>query len=102
MFWPVPGRTRSRLPRITPRLLGRERKLHRYIDPTGTPTICYGHTGPDVKPGMTLTDEECLELLEKDMKWAFAAIDRRVQVPLTRGQTVWRWLRGYSGPVDLI
>ncbi|EIP2672490.1 glycoside hydrolase family protein, partial [Escherichia coli] len=24
----------------------------------------------------------------KDMKWAFAAIDRRVQVPLTRGQTV--------------
>lgn len=59
-----------------------------YIDPTGTPTICYGHTGPDVKPGMTLTDEECLELLEKDMKWAFAAIDRRVQVPLTRGQTV--------------
>ncbi|EGE2519864.1 lysozyme [Shigella dysenteriae] len=59
-----------------------------YIDPTGTPTICYGHIGPDVKPGMTLTDEECLELLEKDMKWAFAAIDRRVQVPLTRGQTV--------------
>ncbi|EIH9453491.1 glycoside hydrolase family protein, partial [Escherichia coli] len=55
-----------------------------YIDPTGTPTICYGHTGPDVKPGMTLTDEECLELLEKDMKWAFAAIDRHVQVPLTR------------------
>ncbi|EEW2664443.1 lysozyme, partial [Escherichia coli] len=38
-----------------------------YIDPTGTPTICYGHTGPDVKPGMTKTDEECLELLEKDM-----------------------------------
>ncbi|WP_137519583.1 glycoside hydrolase family protein, partial [Escherichia coli] len=32
--------------------------------------------------------EECLELLEKDMKWAFAAIDRHVQVPLTRGQTV--------------
>ncbi|ENQ4762373.1 glycoside hydrolase family protein, partial [Salmonella enterica] len=47
-----------------------------YIDPTGTPTICYGHTGPDVKPGMVKTDDECLVLLKQDMAWAFAAIQR--------------------------
>ncbi|EDS8890462.1 lysozyme [Salmonella enterica] len=59
-----------------------------YIDPTGTPTICYGHTGPDVKPGMVKTDDECLALLKQDMAWAFSAIKRYVKVPLTQGQTV--------------
>ncbi|HFH0479892.1 TPA: lysozyme [Salmonella enterica subsp. enterica serovar Aberdeen] len=59
-----------------------------YIDPTGTPTICYGHTGLDVKPGMVKTDAECLVLLKHDMGWAFDAIKRYVKVPLTQGQTV--------------
>lgn len=59
-----------------------------YTDPTGTLTICYGHTGPDVRPGMVKTDDECLALLKQDMAWAFAAIGRHVRVPLTQGQTV--------------
>lgn len=59
-----------------------------YLDPVGIPTICYGHTGPEVKLGQRKTDEECLALLEKDLSWAFDVIKREVKVPLTQGQTV--------------
>lgn len=31
------------------------------------PTIGYGHYGPDVKPGQTITEEEALNLLDKDI-----------------------------------
>lgn len=59
-----------------------------YLDPVKIPTICYGHTGPDVKSGMYKTDAECLALLEKDLGSAFQAIDRYVTAPLTDGQRV--------------
>jgi len=36
---------------------------HTYADPVGIPTICYGHTGSDVKPGTVATQEECQKLL---------------------------------------
>lgn len=59
-----------------------------YRDPVGILTICYGHTGPDVKPGMVKTDAECLALLQHDLRYAFAEIDRSVTVPLTDGQRI--------------
>jgi lysozyme len=31
------------------------------------PTICYGHTGPDVKFGDRKTPDECMALLEGDV-----------------------------------
>jgi lysozyme len=43
--------------------------LKAYPDPAtgGDPwTIGYGHTGPDVRPGMTITHEEADRLLEED------------------------------------
>lgn len=40
---------------------------HTYTDIVGIPTICDGHTGPDVKPGMAFTESECAAVLQKDM-----------------------------------
>jgi lysozyme len=47
-----------------------------YRDPPGVLTICYGHTGPDVKPGGYRTLEQCKELLDQDMASAVGAVER--------------------------
>lgn len=41
-------------------------------------TICHGHTGPDVKPGMTATKAECDRLAESDLGKGFDAEDKYV------------------------
>ncbi|MEK1929747.1 MAG: lysozyme [Pararhizobium sp.] len=38
-----------------------------YLDSGGVPTICKGHTGPEVHLGMRATDEECDAMLQKDI-----------------------------------
>ena len=38
-----------------------------YADPIGIPTICFGHTGPEVEVGDIATPNECRRLLDKDM-----------------------------------
>lgn len=48
----------------------------------GTLTIGYGHTGPDVKIGQTITEEEAEDLLEADLRWACKAVEDNVKVPL--------------------
>lgn len=68
-------------------LKGHEGKRNRaYLDPVGIPTICYGHTGPDVRMGMSLTDKQCDELLIKDLTAHDRAMHRCVKVKMTRGQ----------------
>lgn len=54
---------------------------HTYIDPAGVPTICTGHTGSDVKPGMGASDEMCRDFLATDIAWAFAVEDRALAHP---------------------
>jgi lysozyme len=49
-----------------------------YIDPVGIPTICTGHTGPEVHAGDTVTKEVCDDLLAQDLSGAFSALDRNV------------------------
>lgn len=49
---------------------------------TGTLTIGYGHTGPDVFAGKTITEDEADALLRKDTATAETAVDRRVKVTL--------------------
>lgn len=49
-----------------------------YTDPVGIPTICTGHTGPDVELGQTLSDAECQRLLAGDLGQAFDALQREV------------------------
>lgn len=52
----------------------------------GTLTIGYGHTGPDVKPGMTCTEAEAEEWLRKDTAWSMRAVNDLVKVKLTHNQ----------------
>lgn len=56
--------------------------LRSYPDPVEIWTACTGHTGPDVKPGQTYTEQQCLELLHKDLGIAQAAVRRNVRIPL--------------------
>lgn len=55
-----------------------------YLDPIGIPTVCYGHTGPDVKLGDSRTKAECEELLKQDMAIADAQVRRCIPVPMLR------------------
>lgn len=53
-----------------------------YADPVGIPTICYGHTGPDVTPGRVATADECRDLLEGDLATSWSGVQRCVQAPM--------------------
>lgn len=55
---------------------------HTYADPVGLPTICYGHTGPDVTPGRTATRAECDALLQGDLAKAYDAVQQCIRVPM--------------------
>lgn len=46
------------------------KELVSYLCPAGVWTIGYGHTGPDVREGIYISDKRALELLEKDLDWA--------------------------------
>ncbi len=54
-----------------------------YRDSGGILTIGYGHTGPDVYEGQTITKAKALALLASDLRSAAAAVNRNVKVPLT-------------------
>ena len=59
---------------LTMRSEGEVRQTYR--DPVNIPTICYGHTGPDVQPGQRASADECKALLEQDLAAALADVDR--------------------------
>jgi lysozyme len=52
----------------------------------GTLTIGFGHTGPDVFIGKTITEAEAYALLDKDNAWAQKAVNKYVRVPLGQNQ----------------
>lgn len=64
--------------------------LHSYPDPAtgGDPwTAGFGHTGPDVHPGMVVSEAQCDAWLEEDLARFEAAINRAVgDKPTTQGQ----------------
>lgn len=49
-------------------------------------TICYGHTGPEVKPGMKVTQAQCDKWLYEDIREAEYYVQRYVNVPLSQGE----------------
>lgn len=57
-----------------------------YRDPVGIPTVCTGHTGPEVRVGADYTKEQCAELLRADTLVAQQAVKSLVKVPVTQGQ----------------
>jgi len=69
------------------RLTDREgKRLKAYLDTQGIPTIGVGHTSaagpPDVKMGMTITAEECDEILIRDLAKFEAKLDEALEVPV--------------------
>ena len=64
-------------------------RLTAYPDPAtgGEPiTVGFGHTGPEVKSGMTISQAIADAYLVKDVTHAADALERAVTVPLTQGQ----------------
>lgn len=54
-------------------------ELKAYLDIANVLTIGYGHTGPDVKPGMRITMAQAKELLRSDLAIAGNRIAQRVK-----------------------
>ena len=64
-------------------LHGREGKRNTaYLDSVGVWTIGYGHTGPDVHPGLVWTDEQVEAAFAKDLERFEKAVNEAVKVPL--------------------
>lgn len=61
-------------------------RLHSYFCSSNVCTIGWGHTGPDVKPGMVITEARAEELLRQDLDKAERAVEELVKVKLTDGQ----------------
>ena len=63
--------------------------LTAYPDPAtgGDPwTIGYGHTGSDVHPNMTITQQQAEELLMKDVQKASQAVNSKVHTDITQDE----------------
>uniref|UniRef100_A0A1A9ZYT6 Resolvase/invertase-type recombinase catalytic domain-containing protein n=1 Tax=Glossina pallidipes TaxID=7398 RepID=A0A1A9ZYT6_GLOPL len=54
-----------------------------YRDGGGVLTVCHGHTGKDVTPGEIYSEEECSELMKRDLQVARSTVERYVTVKLT-------------------
>ena len=59
------------------------KRLTGYVDPVGIPTIGYGHTGPDVKVGVTISEEKAEELLRRDLKKFADGVRDRISVTVS-------------------
>lgn len=57
-----------------------------YRDPVGILTACTGHTGADVRPGVTHTPAQCAQWLDEDMREAATGVERCIGVELTTPQ----------------
>jgi lysozyme len=60
--------------------------LKAYADQGGVWTIGYGHTGPEVKAGLTITQGRADELLEGDLAEAAGCVRRLVPRPIQQNQ----------------
>lgn len=69
-------------------------RLTTYLDPAGIPTIGYGHTGDDVKPGMTITRQQAENLLWDDLHKHGQAIKPYIKVPMA--QEEWDALNDFA------
>jgi len=61
-------------------------ELSAYQDQVGVWTIGYGHTGPDVVAGLTITLEQAQALLAQDVGSAAASVNRCVTVQLSQNE----------------
>lgn len=61
-------------------------RLVGYLCPAGIPTVGYGHTGPEVRVGMHITERQADAFLTADVQWAEGVIERTVDRELTQNQ----------------
>lgn len=61
-------------------------RLTAYKCPAHVDTIGYGHTGPDVHAGMTITQEQADALLEADLVKFSTDLDATVKAPINANQ----------------
>jgi lysozyme len=61
-------------------------RLDAYQDSVGVWTIGYGHTGPDVHPALTITQEQAEILLAADIAWAAACVNKAVKSSINQNQ----------------
>ena len=61
-------------------------QLKAYRCSAGVWTIGWGHTGPDVKPGMVITKSRAKELFWQDVAWAVEYVNSRTNVRTTQSQ----------------
>lgn len=61
-------------------------RLQAYLCPAGVWTIGYGHTGPDVTPGLVITEAYAEALLRQDLRTFEDGVSRLVTAPLTDNQ----------------
>ena len=61
-------------------------RLKAYRDPVGIWTVGYGHTGPDVYPGLEISKPEAEQLLADDLRESEEGVRELVAVPLNDNQ----------------
>jgi len=61
-------------------------RLTAYQDCAGIWTIGFGHTGPDVHKGQTISEFEAEAMLRADLSAAVACVNRAVTAPITQPQ----------------
>lgn len=61
-------------------------RLAAYPDIRGVWTIGYGHTGPDVHPGLRITQAVAEDLLKRDVQTAETCVNEHVCVPITQNE----------------
>ncbi len=61
-------------------------RLTAYRCPAGVPTIGYGHTGKDVRMGMTISQAQADELLRKDLEVFERSVESAAPQTLTQHQ----------------
>lgn len=61
-------------------------RLESYQDSVGIWTVGYGHTGPEVKGGLKITEDAANALLLSDVETSEKCIANSVSVNLTQGQ----------------
>lgn len=57
-----------------------------YLCPAKVWTIGYGHTGPDVKPNMLITEKQAEDLLQKDLEQFEKDVTFLLKVPVNENQ----------------
>ena len=61
-------------------------RLQAYVCPAGKWTIGFGSTGPHVKPGLVITEDDANNLLTADLVRFERAVDELVLVPLDQNE----------------